>query len=134
MIPILELIRLETSLEGTFGVLKINKRIFCVTLELPNRLNLRNMSCIPEQQYICQKYLSPTYGDTYYVKNVPNRSTILFHPGNLIENTEGCILIAEYFGELKEQRAILNSRKVFKEFMVICESHLTLHLTICNNY
>ena len=130
---IVELIRLEDSNEGVFGVLKINKEVFCVTLEPPDCLNAVEKSCIPAQQYICGRYQSPTYGETFIVENVPNRSGILFHPGNTRRDTAGCIIIAEHFGKIRGFRAILNSGKTFREFMETMKDD-KFHLTIKEVY
>jgi hypothetical protein len=133
-VNIVELIRLEDSYDGTFGVLKINKEAFCVTLEPPDNLNSREKSCIPAQQYVCNRYKSPTYGDTFIVQNVPNRSGILFHPGNTRKDTAGCIIVAQHFGKIKGFRAILNSGETFKEFMEIMKDERHFHLTIKEVY
>jgi hypothetical protein len=50
---------------------------------------------------------------------VPDRDGILFHPGNTIDDTEGCIILGIAFGKLGPQRAILNSGQTFKTFMYI---------------
>ena len=117
MTPVLELIRLENNLEhGMFGCLKLNKRVFCVTLELPDRQNVPYVSCIPAGQYTCVKKWAK-FGETFRVMDVPNRDHILFHAGNIVEETEGCILLAQYWGKLAGNRAVLNSGRTFKNFM-----------------
>ena len=47
MIEKAEIVRLEKSADGTFGVLRLDGKVFCVTLELPDRGNKVNVSCIP---------------------------------------------------------------------------------------
>ncbi len=132
---IVELIRLEENQDhGTFGVLKINKEVFCCTLELPDRLNTQNISSIPAQQYICERYNSPTYGNTFKIINVPGRSSILIHAGNVVEHTKGCIILGQYFGKLKENRAVLNSGKTFRCFMAMMDGADKFHLTIQELY
>jgi len=130
MKPILEIIRLEETQAGTFGVLKINKEVFCVTLEPPDRLNLTNKSCIPAQQYICNQVETKNFGATFQISNVPGRAGILFHKGNFVHSTSGCVLLAQYFGKIKGDRAVLNSGKTFKKFMMCVGNHQQLHLTI----
>ena len=116
---ILELIRLEENYDhGTFGVLKINKMVFCVTLEPRDALNAPFVSSIPAQQYMCRRYSSARHGQTWQVEKVPNRLLILFHPGNTDKHTEGCILLGEHFGKLRGDRAVLNSGATFKDFML----------------
>ena len=112
-----ELIRLEEGPHGTFGILKISKRIFCATLEPRDMLNKKNISNIPApQQYICQLRDS-RFGLTFEVMNVPNRTGILFHAGNYVGDTEGCILLGQYVGKLRGERAIHNSGSTFLRFM-----------------
>ena len=131
MRPIVEIIRLEEDfLHGTFGVLKIDKAVFCVTLEPPDRLNKQNVSSIPAQQYECYHIVSPKYGETFKVMNVPHRADILFHAGNIAVDTGGCILLGQYFGKLKGDRAVLNSGATFKNFMRVMQGEDYFHLTI----
>ena len=130
----IEIIRLEATQFGVFGAVKIDKEVFCVCLEPPDLLNLHNRSCIPAGQYECQLWDSPTHGKTYLVVGVPNRANILFHPGNRVVDTEGCILVAEHWGKLHDDRAILNSGKTFREFMVRLQPDETVHLTISEVY
>jgi hypothetical protein len=133
--PVVELIRLEEHHQyGTFGVLRIQKEVFCVTLEPPDYLNEKSISCIPAQQYLCSKTVSPRFGETYEVRHVPGRSNVLFHAGNLVRDTEGCILLAQFYGKLKGDRAVLNSGNTFKEFLRVMGPYPTFHLTVREEY
>lgn len=135
MRPILELIRLEEDFpRGTFGVLKINKEVFCVTLEPPDQENERNISSIPAQQYECQRIVSPRYGETFQVMNVPGRDHVLFHAGNVVDHTQGCIILAQYFGKLKGDRAVLNSGATFQLFIDRLQNYNFAHLTVREVY
>jgi len=132
---ILELIRLEENYDyGTFGVLKADKQVFCVTLEPKDSLNAPFISSIPAQQYVCRRWNSNKYGPTWIVRDVPDRTGILFHAGNLIKDTEGCILLAEHFGKLRGDRAVLNSGVTFSKFMQLTRNRIQLHLTIREVY
>lgn len=132
---IVELIRLEENADyGTFGILKLDKKVFCVTLEPSDEENAPFISSIPCQQYTCVRFTSPTFGETFQVTKVPGRTNILFHPGNSIKDTEGCILLAEHFGKLKEHRDVRNSGITFKNFMRILGDYNECHLTICEVY
>lgn len=127
----LEIIRIEDSFEyGVFGNLLIGTEAFCMTLEPREWDNERNVSCIPPGQYECARVLSPSFGTTYEICNVPNRSHVLFHKGNSIEDTEGCVLLAEKLGKLKGDRGILNSGKTFKDFMNKMQSYPEFRLTV----
>ena len=136
---IAELIRLEESLRGTIGILKLNKEVFCFTMEPPDHENERNISSIPTGQYICKPWNSTNYGKTWMVADVYRRNGILFHPGNYVGNTQGCILLGSEVGKLLGDRAILNSGKTFKEFMIMTEGERLkdesdFHLTISEVY
>jgi hypothetical protein len=48
---------------------------------------------------------------------VPNRSHILFHAGNIVSASLGCILVGSVFGKLDNQTAILKSKAAFEEFL-----------------
>ena len=134
MIPVVELIRLEEGDQGTFGVLRIQKEVFCVTLEPPDMENEQNISSIPAQQYICRRVNSPKYGETFEVKGVPARGNVLFHAGNVVEHTKGCILLAQHYGKLRGERAVLNSGDTFKDFMATLEGEESFRLTIKEEY
>lgn len=135
LLPIAELIRLEENYDyGTFGILRINKEVFCVTLEPQDELNTRNISSIPAQQYKCRRIVSPRFGETFQIMSVPGRDHVLFHAGNVIEHTQGCVLLGQYFGKLRGDRGVLNSGATFREFMGVMENHDTFHLTIREEY
>ena len=132
---IVELTRLENSPTwGTFGVLRIEKQVFCVTLEPADRQNEVNVSSIPAQQYLCQRYQSPSHGETFEITDVPGRYGILFHGGNTVNHTRGCILLGQHFGKLKHERAVMNSGNTFRQFLRRLDGHDMFHLTIHEAY
>jgi len=132
---IVELIRLEENQRfGTFGILRVNKRVFCATLEPPDLENLRNKSSIPAQQYLCRRYSSEKHPTTFEVTNVPGRDRILFHPGNTVDDTAGCILLGQHFGKLREKRGVLNSGQTFRNFIGLMGAAQSFHLTIYEQY
>lgn len=114
-----KLIRIASLADGMFGVLLDDNIPFCVTLERPWKDNQRNISCIPKGSYVCLRWDSPKFGETFQVTNVKDRSYILFHSGNIDEDSHGCILLAEMFEPLWGEDAILNPYpgKAMKEFM-----------------
>jgi len=130
---VLELVRLETSEAGTFGVLKIDKRIFCVTLEPPAEQNQSNISSIPTGQYTVRPYSSSKYPEVYQVMDVPKRTSILFHKGNTVDHTAGCIILGQTIGKLKDDRAVLNSGGTFDAFQKLLAENVH-HLTVSENY
>jgi hypothetical protein len=134
LVPTVRLIRLEESSEGTFGVLLICSQVFCVTLEPADELNRQNVSSIPAQQYKCIKIRSPRFGETFEIVDVPNRTHVLFHSGNIIKHTEGCVILAQYFGKFKGDRAVLNSGNTFKGFMETMKDVNMFYLTVKEEY
>ena len=130
LIPTIRLIRLEESSQGTFGVLIICSQVFCVTLEPSDWLNEQNISSIPAQQYQCIKIRSPQFGETFEIVDVPGKSHVLFHTGSVVKHTKGCIILAQYWGKLESERAVLNSGKTFKKFMEIMRDVNIFNLTI----
>jgi len=132
--PTVRLLRVEESSQGTFGNLIICSQVFCVTLEPSDQLNECNISSIPAQQYQCLRIYSPQFGETFEIVDVPNRSHVLFHAGNVLKHTAGCVLLAQHFGKIRGKRAILNSGRTFKEFMRIMEGVNVFNLTIKEVY
>jgi len=112
--------RHEQTDAATLGVLLIKGRMLGFTLELPWRNNIRNLSCIPPGLYRVRLReswrRSRDHGATYEVCNVPGRSGILFHPGNTIDDVEGCIAPGLTVGMVGDKRGVLSSGIAFKRF------------------
>lgn len=98
-------------------------------MEPPWRDNRPNRSCIPAGLYEVWPHRSPRYGACYLVRDVPGRSHILIHAGNvggdvergLHTHTHGCLLPGLTRGRLRVrgrmQRAVLSSRPAVRHFM-----------------
>lgn len=117
----LTLVRVGQGVRGTFGMLKCGDVPFVLTLEQPWRENQPDISCIPPGSYACQPIRSPKFGSTYEVTNVPGRSHILFHKGNTVDDTHGCILLAEEVSGTFDAPMIVSSQRGFGEFMTVCD-------------
>lgn len=113
----LTLKRVAYTESETFGVLIRDGVPFAVTLEEAWRENRPSVSCIPNGNYQCKRIISPKFGETFEVAAVPGRTHILFHVGNTHRDTEGCILVAQYFERIGEMNAVLGSRQAFPAFM-----------------
>ena len=104
------LTRMRTGPEGTFGHMIIGSlRIF--TLELPNKNNMPNVSCIPVGRYFCTYCYSDTFKKfTYKLQNVLGRSGIRIHPANFAGDTDmglrsqllGCIAPGLTLNDVKD--------------------------------
>lgn len=87
------LLRQEKSAEGVISTLKVEDTLICYIMEDPTKM-------IPVGIHECVEYPSPTYGKTYLVK-VKGRTWILFHWGNIIADTDGCLLTGRKIGWMK---------------------------------
>jgi len=108
---------MESSEAGTFGVLRLDGRVFCLTLEPPDRGNAVGVSCVPVGRYPCRRVRSPRFGDTFEVSGVTGRTHILFHRGNVAADTSGCVLLGSCFGVVGGVRGVLDSGRAFAAFM-----------------
>ncbi|MGL4296253.1 MAG: DUF5675 family protein [Aestuariivirga sp.] len=118
---LLELLRVGSSRRGTFGVVRHGAVPFVLTLERPWLDNQAGVSCIPAGRYRCRRVRSPKFGITFEVCDVPGRSHILFHSGNTIEDTEGCILVGEEFSGTWDAPMLVSSRRGFLELFSYLE-------------
>jgi len=99
------------------GDLCLNGLPFFRTLELPYRMNQKDVSCIPEGRYLLHRHTSPSFGECFEVMNVPSRGDILVHPANWASELLGCIAIGSRFDTLTDKNAIVNSKSAFIRFM-----------------
>jgi hypothetical protein len=111
--------RLTKSAElPTYGVLIREDGVpFALTLERPWLQNQKGKSCIPAGAYTAKRHQSPKFGETFWVQDVPGRSEILFHKGNIDDDSHGCILVGEQFNPVKGEDGITASKEGFEEFM-----------------
>ena len=91
----IELRRLDYTDGGTLGRVSVDGRHVCFTVERPWRDNAPHVSCIPVGTYPLAWTDSPKFGRSLEIREVPNRSHILFHAGNRIQDCQGCVLPAE---------------------------------------
>jgi len=111
-----KLIRVAYIADGTFGVLFDEEIPFCLTVEREWKGNQRNISCIPTGYYLCKRVQSPKFGDTFEICDVPGRSHILFHMGNIEDDSHGCVITGEEYGKYKGKVAVASSGRAFAEF------------------
>lgn len=87
---------LEKQTEGLLEVLDVDNIIFtCKVLERPWLENKNSISCIPEGFYPVTKEIQETRGKVLRVHDVNNRTGILFHSGNYVNHSKGCLLPGE---------------------------------------
>jgi len=91
-----------------------------VTLELPDKDNQKNISCIPAGRYIAKKRISPGKGyEVIEFIDVPNRTFIQLHRGNFTSQLLGCMLPGDGLKFLNDDAIIdiTNSRKTLDELL-----------------
>jgi hypothetical protein len=120
--------RVCSSEQGTFGVFIDDQKPLFVTVELPWRDNKRNISCIPQGAYICErsKYTKvlKSWGvrtfksyETFEIVDVTRRTGIKFHVANTINDLLGCVGIGSSFGKIGSLWAVWQSKLAFRRFM-----------------
>ena len=131
------------GMNPTMGAFQFAGRPFALTLERPWLGNRRSESCIPLGDYLCYRCSSspdydfkdsPRFGDTFQVFDVEGRSKILFHKGNRFQDTHGCIIVAEQFGSLGGQEAVLDSAAGYGEFMALLRHDTEFSLSITDHF
>lgn len=116
---VVNVIRYSQSSESTLGLLLINWLFYCHTLEDAVRnAKIAGITAIPSGVYNLSLRYSQRFGRRLIaVDNVPNYTGILFHPGNISENTEGCILVGQKANNNRHEKGrIFNSQKAHTEF------------------
>ena len=118
----------RTGDQGTMGAL-VARELALAIMEPPWRDNRRNRSCIPAGLYEVLPHVSPRFRRCLIVADVPGRSHILFHAGNIggdVEqgwhtHTAGCLLPGLRRGRLtvkgQVQAAVIASRTAFRHLM-----------------
>ena len=111
----LTLLRLEELGAETLGVMFVEKRVECFTLEPPWRGNEPGRSCVPTGLYLVKPSFYHRGGyRAFELQNVPGRERVLIHIGNTTNDTTGCILVGTRPGTLYGLRAVLESKAAFK--------------------
>lgn len=79
--------------EGRLMLYRDGEMVFtCVTLELPNLDNQKNVSCVLEGSFKVVREYSPKFKKMLFeLKDVPNRSEIKIHRANYVRQLQGCI-------------------------------------------
>lgn len=109
----LTLTRIRYEDRCTIGVLEVGgEKLY--TIELQKDGNKPNISCIPEGFYEFEPHgwgiTEAKFKKVWEIKDVPERSSILFHAGNRTEDTEGCVLVGKGIHSSNGDHYVINSR------------------------
>ncbi len=126
---------------GVFSAVKIHGTNFrCYGIEPPWLDNEVGKSCIPVGVYPIERgdhFTKPQA--EWEVKNVPNRTVILFHRGNNMDDTEGCILLGVGLGwiqsanSIQPKWAVTNSRMAMTQFNQTLSNERLASVIVTNN-
>ena len=112
--PNLFIVRVESNPDGALGVLRIDNRVFCWTLQ-PDPTDEHFF--IPAGVYEYRRFHGTKHKDTFEIV-VPGHTAILFHPLNKEDESEACIGLGDDIGfDERGSRQIYNSRRTFDAFM-----------------
>jgi len=112
------LLRRQYFKEGTNSALFINGYFICFMIELPWKDNKKEVSCIPEGEYVLKPRFSERFREHLQVVSVPDRSLILIHPANHSkEELKGCLApVSQLVGVGKG----LSSRQAMQRLLSLC--------------
>jgi len=122
----LRIVRLEKSEEGLIGILLIDGKVDCFTLQ-PDENDVH--FSIPVGNYLCKRFHGKKWIDTFEIL-VKGHTSLLFHALNTEDQSEGCIGLGETVGYLGSKRAIFSSGKAFFDFMSKLKDETELNLVI----
>lgn len=111
--------------EGTFSKVTLPNGRVLAGLEPPWNGNQTNISCIPEGLYlgvleespIVERLSKGAYKKGWKLQSVVGRSHIVVHVGNVINDTQGCLLVGMKRGSVLGQMGVLESGRAFEIFM-----------------
>ena len=101
----IDLMRNPTNADTTFGSCYLDGMFFCFTLEDAVRekpgepvsdWKIKGKTAIPEGKYSVGLVDSPRFGPgSVHVQDVEGFSHILFHSGETVDDTQGCIILGD---------------------------------------
>lgn len=117
----LMLVRDSFSSGSTAGVLSVDSRPFCNTLEptvsIGKKVTYGKGCCVPPGIYSIDFHYSPKFGKYMLTLcGVRGRSGILIHSGNTSNDTSGCILV----GQRENISVLSNSRSTLDKLFDRC--------------
>jgi hypothetical protein len=127
----LTLERLYVGQYGAFGELLDGfGRTICFTLEHAYQDGADWSAKVPAGAYLCQRgehqLTSGEVFETFEIMNVPGHSGILFHCGNVEDDSAGCVLVGQGISNF----ALVNSRIAFDAFLQATAGVDSFQLTV----
>jgi len=130
--PKIQIKRFITGPDGTFGVLLINDKPVCVTLEEtwdPKKEKITGSdTAITAGTYQVEAYSGTKFKNVFLLKDVPGRSAVLIHWGNTEDNTAGCILLGRSFQKFGEKYGIDESQITYAKIRAMLPKAFKLEI------
>lgn len=129
------LTRFSQSDEGTFGTLEDESgKQLCITAEPPPE---GEHPCIPEGTYYFQPHNGEHWKHVWEATNVPGRSNILIHAGNVpvpytddngVDHweTKGCIMVGKSIGWIGTHQAVTESVSALNYLRTVLPDNFTM--------
>lgn len=114
----LELVTVGVRDDGCYSALLWDKRPFAVSVE---RTFEFKRTLLANGIYRCVRDFYHKGGYETFEIHVDGHDRVLFHKGNTEDDSEGCVIVAESFGELHGKTAVLDSKGGFAEFMALTD-------------
>jgi len=104
-----------------------------VALELEFYNNFRDISAIPQGNYLGSKRNHRNFGNCIYINHVANRSGIYIHTGNLYSQIEGCVVVGNLFKDINNdsKKDVVNSAYTLHQLYLAMQT--TFNITILEN-
>lgn len=142
--PELALHRDDFTRTFTYGTMRnaVTGVWLCETVERERDHNRKSTptrpgACIPAGEYVCQRVVSPKFGDVFQVMDVPNRSHILIHAANWSHQLKGCIapgmtraVVDDANPETHDDRGVTGSKRALLKLMEMMSGYDAFRLTI----
>lgn len=103
--------------DATLGIMTVENRLDPIwyTIERPWLDNEKFVSCIPEGKYKVEPFSGRKYKDVWEIKDVENRTAILFHAANWVRQLHGCIAPGLTAGYIKDAKSSNEFDKAVRE-------------------
>ena len=135
----LNLLRFHDDTQTTLGLLYINSKFYCYTLEDTYRqVKIAKETRIPAGSYSVdfnkeETELTRNYRQQFpewftyhlHIRNVPNFEGIYIHNGGTHKDTAGCILVSDSLNISKENKVFSNSKNTFEMLYKYITKNLT---------
>jgi len=108
-------------------------RIYGVVLQdnVPFAVFIENFAKkIKTGEYFCKRDEEGKYVGCWELQDVTGRTEIIIHKANVASQLEGCIGIAEQFGIIDSEPAVLYSQNGFAEFMTKTKDDNTIKIIL----